>query len=161
MRLRLIKELRDLGHCILGCRGYALEPYTLQFKITSWIPVYCLCIGCNIFYIPMHVSESIFLWLCMRLRLFKDLRAHGHYMLGCTGCGLEACTIQLKISSCISFYRLCIGRNIFLNPLNMSDSWLLCPCMSLRLIKELRAHRNYILWCRDIWLVSRNYHWAD
>ena len=136
------------GYYLLGCRGCELKPCSNQLYVSCWIPVYCLCIGRNIFYIPLHVSESKFLCPRMRLRLIKDLMAHGHYILGCRGCGLEACTIQLKISSCISFYWLCIERNIFYIPLNMSDSRLLCPCMRLILIKELRAHRNYILGCR-------------
>ena len=61
LSLRLITELMAHGHYKLGCRGYGLQSCTLQFKISSWISVYCLCIGHNIFYRPLNASESRFL----------------------------------------------------------------------------------------------------
>ena len=145
MNLRLIKELRPHGNYTLECIGYGLEPYTIQFKINSWIPVYCLCIGRSILYSPLNMSDSRYLCPRSWLRLIKELRAHVNYILGCRGYGLEPYIVQLTISSWIPVYYLCIGRSILYSPMNMSDSWFLCPRMGPRLIKELRAHGIYIL----------------
>ena len=135
------------GQYILGCRDCGLEPCSNQFNVSCWIPVYWLCIGRNIFYISLNMSDSWLLCPCMSLRLIKELRAHRNYILGCRGYGLEPYTLQFKISSWIPDYWLCIGRNILNIQLNMSDSLLLFPYVSLRLIKEFRAHRNHILQC--------------